>query len=470
MAYSFHDHWLTETLRLRESSWGPLEDSAEAGRARAKGGDFPARLLTRTRLLATRERLDATLVRWQQFARLAILLLGAGAVLAGVAAAAGALGSGARPVNLALAVAALLGLNTLTFLLWVASFGMHAEARGSLLADIWLRITQRLARGPDAALMPRALLELLGRQSVTRWSAGILSHGLWVLALLAAVAALIVLLATRRYTFQWETTLLSPDAFVAMVNGLGRLPSLLGFPLPAAELIRSSGGQQPLPESAHALWSGWLLGVVVVYGLLPRLAALALSIIVVRRRLSRMSIDASLPGIAELHDRLLPASVGTGIDEPAPLEALRVAQPQLDTGAMAPRCLVGIELPADLPWPPAGTPGDVSDLGSIDTREQRNQLLDALRRQPAQRLLACCDARQTPDRGTLALLAELASLAGAMQVALLPDNDAPARRSQWRQQLMRAGVSAEPPPASLAEALEWLAADAATGTTEQRPT
>ncbi len=469
MAYSFDDHWTTEILRLRESLWGPLEDSAEAGRARAKGGDFATRLLTRTRLLAARERLDTTLARWRQIARLVIWLLGAGAILAGIAAAAGALGSGDKPVNLALAVATLLGLNTLTFLLWVASFGMPENARGSLLADVWFRLTRRLAHGPDAALVPRALMELMGRQRLTRWSAGILSHGLWVLALLAAVAALLILLATRRYTFQWETTLLSPDAFVAMVKALGQLPSLLGFPQPAPELIRSSGGQQPLPESAHALWSGWLLGVVVVYGLLPRIAALALSIVMVKRRLSRITVDTSLSGIAELHDRLLPTSEGTGIDAPEPLVTPSITQSHSAATAMAPRGLLGIELPADLPWPPAGMPAGVTDLGAIDTRQQRNDLLEALRRQPAQRLVVCCDARQTPDRGTIALLTELASLATAMQVVLLPDTDAPARRSQWRQQLMLAGVLPESQPASIAEALEWLAADAATDTSEQRP-
>ena len=272
MTYSFDDHWITETLRLRESLWGPLEDSAEAGRARVEGGTFNQRLLTRSRMLARREGLDETLKRWRQAARLMLLLFAAAALVAGFCAAAGALGRGGS-VNLALALTALLGLNTVTFLLWLLSFGMRTGASGSLLANAWLKLTHKLARGPDAALLPRALLELLSRQHLQRWSAGLLSHGLWLLALIAALLTLLALLATRRYTFQWETTLLSPDAFVHIVHALGLLPSLLGFAQPSAEIIRMSDGQNELPEAAHALWSAWLIGVVVVYGLLPRLAA-----------------------------------------------------------------------------------------------------------------------------------------------------------------------------------------------------
>lgn len=458
MAYTFDDHWLTEALRLRESLWGPLEDSAEAGRARAQGGDFQDRVLTRTRLLARREQLDSTLTRWRQLGRLGLILFALGALLAGVAAAGSTLGSGARPVNLALALAGLLGFNTFTFLLWAFSFALGGGSSGSLLADLWLNLTRRLARSADAALLPRALLELLARQRLQRWSAGVLSHGLWALALLSALACLLVLLATRRYIFQWETTLLSPDVFVAMVQGLGWLPSYLGFPVPTAELIRASGGTQDLPESAHAAWSAWLLGIVIVYGLLPRLAALALSLLVVRRRLSRLTIDPSLAGIAELHDKLLPASMNTGIDAPAAPADAWSELPQPAAGEPGKRLLLGLELPPDLPWPPPALLPQLNDLGIIDTREQRRQVLETLRHHPAERLLVCCDARQTPDRGALAILTELRSLSGDMQVALLPQNGEPARRSQWRQQLLHAGFTPEQLQNDFAAGLGWLAA------------
>lgn len=456
MGYTFNDHWVTESLRLRESLWGPLEDSAEAGRARAQGGSFETRLLARTRSLAQREGLTDTLNNWRMVARLTLLLFAATAFIVGCCAAMGALGRSGS-VNLAPAVVALLGLNTLAFLLWLASFGMQATGTtGSLLAGAWLKVTRKLVRGPDAVLLPRALLELLARQRLQRWSAGVLSHWFWTLALTGALLTLLGMLATRRYTFQWETTLLSPDTFVVLVQGLGWLPSLLGFPQPSAEVIRNSSGLLALPESAHAIWSVWLIGLVVVYGLLPRIAALILSALVMRRRLARLAIDASLPGVAELHDRLMPASESTGIDAPAPQPEPASAHPARRPAGSQTQCgLLGLELPADLPWPPQAIPPGVDDLGIVDTREQRRQVLDALRRQPAQRLLVCCDARQTPDRGALALLTELASLSNDMRLALLPEGEPP-RREQWQRQLLDAGFMPEQIQTGAASGLQWL--------------
>lgn len=459
MTYRFDDFWLAETLRLREALWGPLEDSTEAGRARAQGGDFSARVLIRARLIAAREGLDTALARWRRIARLAGVLFIAGALLAGIAAAGTALGDGGRPVNIALALATLLGLNAVTFLFWLASFGMPGNGAGSLLADAWLKLTKRLARGPDAALLPRALLELLARRQMTRWSAGVISHGLWVLAMMSALVALLMLLSARRYSFQWETTLLSPDVFVSLVHGLGALPALLGFPHPDAELVRASGDAGNLPEYAHALWSTWLIGTVAVYGLLPRTIALLVSWIVVKRRTAGLSIDAALPGIAELHERLMPPSMAAGIDAPPPPAIQTALQPPRLHATVVLRGVVGIELPQDIAWPPAGLQPGTGDFGIVDTREERRRLLDTLRLQPAQRLLVCCDARQTPDRGTVALLSELASLADAVQVALLPETGAATRSSQWRRQLLQAGFTPDQLPASASAALEWLGAD-----------
>lgn len=443
MSYRFNDHWITETLRLRESLWGPLADSAEAGKARTLQTGFAGRVIHRARLLARREQLDNVVLRWQQIARMLLWGFAVAAVLAGVAAAAGALGDGTRPVNLALAVAGLLGLNLLTLVMWLLSFAVQGGTSGTLLADAWLGMTRRLARGPDAALAPRALLELLSRHQQTRWAAGALSHGLWTLALLACLSTLMVLLSVRSYAFQWETTLLSPDTYVAVVQGLGQLPGLLGFPVPDADTVRASDGVQALPGGAHAVWSGWLLGVVVIYGLLPRLIALIVSAIMVQRRARRIQLDPSLPGIAELHDRLVPQRVLTGIDAPAPdaqTPQVPTALGHLGTGALG---LVGVELPPDLAWPPGQLSERIADLGIIDTREQRQHVLGALRPSPATRLLAVCDARQTPDRGTLALLAELASLADTFHVLLLPEGETAARRPQWHEQLLKAGLAVD---------------------------
>ena len=81
--------------------------------------------------------------------------------------------------------------------------------------------------------------------------------------------------------------------------------------------------------------------------------------------------------------------------------------------------LVAIELDDSRPWPPA-LPETVADAGILDSREQRRQVLEALGRSPPARLLIACDPRRSPDRGTLALIAELARSAADARVWLLP--------------------------------------------------
>ena len=80
---------------------------------------------------------------------------------------------------------------------------------------------------------------------------------------------------------------------------------------------------------------------------------------------------------------------------------------------------VAVDLDPQRSWPPA-LPKGIGDAGVIDSREQRNQLLDQLNRFPPARLLIACDPRRSPDRGSLALLGELARTASATRIWLLP--------------------------------------------------
>src|SRR5690606_13096138 len=191
-----------------------------------------------------REKLDQLIQQWLQGSRLALTALCLVAVLAGAGAALGALGDGSRPVNLLLALVALLGLNSLSFLFWLLSFAVGTPSGGTWLGESWLWLTRKLARGPDAALLPRALMELLNRGKALRWLLGGVSHALWSIALGSLLLTMLGILSARRYSFNWETTLLSPDAFVAITTTLGWLPAQLGFAMPSAAIIRASDGLQ----------------------------------------------------------------------------------------------------------------------------------------------------------------------------------------------------------------------------------
>jgi hypothetical protein len=462
---AFNDIWLAETVRLREEHWGSLQDTDAIRQARIAPGPLEARVLLRARLLGQREGLPQHLRQWRSAAGIAFVLLLAAALLAGLSAALGALGDGSRPVNVVWAVGALLGLHALTFLLWLLSFAGGQPAGGGL-ARLWLWAARKLARGPDAALPAQALVSLLARAHAMRWLFGAISHLIWLVALGAALLALVAVLSTAHYSFAWSTTLLSADAFVALTRTLGWLPAQLGFPVPDAALVRISDGTQVLPAAAQAQWAMWLLGTVAVYGVLPRLLAWLASIAGLRRAARGLRVDMALPGYAVLRDRLQPPAEAlvTGeeaghptADTPNGVASHRIASHHaLAVGAQA--VLVGLELPGDIEWPPAAS-GTDSDrrtyvAGNLDTREQRNTLLDALAATPAARLLIACDARQTPDRGTLALIADLASKAAQTRVWLTPG--APDRMDTWRARLEAAGMPAEAIMRDADEPLQWL--------------
>lgn len=274
----------------------------------------------------------------------------------------------------------------------------------------------------------------------------------------AALATLLTVLSTASYRFIWATTLLAPDTFVWLTQAIGWLPGLAGFPLPDAATVLASDGVQTLPAAAQVQWSLWLIGVVVVYGVLPRLAAALLCMVVLRRRLAGLRIDPALPGHAALRDRLEPAVVSTGLDRPVdPLHEPRLSAPA-PAGLDGRPVLLALELPTDLPWPPATTPAGIQIAGRLDTREERRRILDALADAAASRLLIACDARQTPDRGTLTLIAELAAHAQQTRVWLLlpAHEDGPARAPLWRAQLAALGLPAQAVLAASANALDWL--------------
>jgi hypothetical protein len=406
--------WLTETIRLREEHAGPLDDLEANRLARAAGGDLPSRIQRRALWLAERDGLTAALKRWLQGARLALVLLMIFAVLSGAGLAFAALGQ--TPVNVFWALGSLLGINLLLLLSWALGL-IFAGEHGASLGRLWLWLSEKFARDAKAAQLAPALLLLLQRKKLNRWALGALVNGLWLLAMLSALILLLTLMATRRYGFVWETTILGADTFINVTRALGYLPSLLGFSVPTQEMIRASGDGALDIESARQAWATWLVGVLVVYGVLPRLLLALFCFWRWNSGKAALRLDLNLPGYAQLRERLMPTSERLGVNDPEPAQLHRVESnvgELVSEGAL----LVAIELDEQRPWPPA-LPKNVSNAGVLDSRESRHKLLEQLSRFPPARLAIACDPRRSPDRGSLALIAELARNAGATRIWLL---------------------------------------------------
>ncbi|MCZ4328788.1 DUF2868 domain-containing protein [Castellaniella denitrificans] len=431
-------YWQAEAVRLREAHWGPLEDRAACQAALRGPADLQRRILARAAWLAEHGDLHERLIQWSVGARWALAVLWLCACLAGIGTAAAVLG--AVEVNLALALLGLLGLHALTFMIWLAGW-LPGLPDATALSRLWLWLTRRLVRGPDAALAAQAFLSLLGRARAWKSAIGLISHGAWTAAFLGAVPTLVLLLSTRRYTFHWETTLLSPEAFVGATRVLGFLPGLLGFPAPDDAQIAASLGPRPLAAGVQADWSLWLIGCVVAWGLLPRLLALSACVLHLRRRLGGLAVDPGLPGWLDLRERLLPTHASLGIDRPAPASE-GLADPVAPAASAGGRAAVlAYELGPGLAWPPDGLPAGVADLGRCDSREDRARIRTLLDDPPAH-LLFVCDARLTPDRGAAAWLDELRRACPDLSALCL--GGTPPRVRAWQDILSQHAVSSIP--------------------------
>ena len=409
--------WLTEAVRLREQHAGPLEDEEASRRARASAGDLLTRIKNRALWLAERDGMLAALHHWKQGARLSVIVLVVFAVISGAGLAFAALGDGQTPVNVFWALGSLLGLNLIVLISWLSGLLFAGDSAASL-GRLWLWLSEKLARDARAAQLAPALILLLQRKRLNRWVLGVCVNGLWLLALLSALTLLLLLMATRRYGFVWETTILGSDTFVSLTQGLGTLPSLLGFSVPGEDMIRASGDSALVIENARQAWAAWLVGVLVVYGIAPRLILTLLCYGRWRAGRKHLVLDLSQPGFAELRERLMPSSERLGINDAAPAQIHQVqggAAAMDSEGAL----LVAIELDDQRPWPPK-LPKTIADAGILDSRESRRVLLDQLTRYPPARLTIACDPRRSPDRGSLALVAELARCAADTRIWLLP--------------------------------------------------
>jgi hypothetical protein len=409
--------WLTEAVRLREQHAGPLEDEEACRRARNTAGDLLTRVKHRALWLAERDGMVAALSHWKQGARLGVILLSILAVVSGAGLAFAALGDGQTPVNVFWALGSLLGLNLILLISWVLGLVFAGESAASL-GRLWLWLSEKLARDAQAAQLAPALVLLLQRKRLNRWLLGTCVNGLWLIALLSALTLLLLLMATRRYGFVWETTILGSDTFVGLTQSLGALPSWLGFDVPSESMVRASGEGALVIENARQVWAAWLVGVLVVYGIAPRLLLTLFCYGRWRAGRQALDLDLSQPGFAELRARLMPSSERLGINDAAPVQ-LHSVQPGPRASESEGALLVAIELDDQHPWPPA-LPEGVTDAGILDSRESRRKLLDQLTRYPPARLVVACDPRRSPDRGSLALIAELARCAADTRIWLLP--------------------------------------------------
>lgn len=456
------DRWIAEAVRLHEREHGRLDDRQEVERLRSTGHHGESAILRRARNLAAVTGLDEAVDQWRAVLRWGWLAMAVLALVSGAAAALGVLGDSQRPVNIIWTLLALLGLNALMLILWLVGLGQRGAAGGGALGRLWL-MAGRFGAPARRVTAAQAMLSLGRRFDWHRWLLSVTTHGFWALYTLAALLALLVALSLRAYDFVWETTILSPQVFVRLVEMTGWLPGMLGFATPDEVMVRASELDAAAvgDEAQRRAWSSWLTGSLLVYGLLPRLVLWALSLLLLTWRRRRCRLDPARPEWAVLQARLSPDSQAGGVVDPD-TRASDTSRLQSDPTASGPPVAVALELGTGIDWPVPDWSAQVEVLGPADDRSRRQSVEMQLRRRRPNRLLVAVDTRLSPDRGLLHSMAEWSACSATTGVWLLAHRQAGEGRQQsWRDALTDAGLSASRCFTAERSARDWLIGEAA---------
>lgn len=456
----FGARWLAETVQLRTG--GHREHEAERYAIRTSG-DAEQRLLTWAAFIGRRDGLREQITAWRKQATVSLLLIVSIALLAGLTSALAVLGDGSRPVNVIWALGSLLGVNLLMLLVWL--LGFLASGPAPSLGRFWLWLNQRF-QNQDAVHITRAWVSLSNQAGLTRWWLGLVSHTVWLAALIGVTCGLLLTLSLRSYAFSWETTILPESVFLSVVESLGWLPGKLGFQTPDAETIRQAGQSSGLAstivqaDAERRAWASWLVGCLVSYGVFPRLLLVFISGVRLISGTRRIRLDINAPRWLTLRSRLMPVSEAGDVLDPAPevLPGSRIRQRAMSPGGEY--TLVAFELdqhkdPLQL-LPDTVRHSDWQQSFTVDSREERQAVLSFLENAPAGALLVICDASLSPDRGTWHWLA--AALGYAAQGAVLLHNADTAEASRleaWQRGLQDIGLAAANILTSPADVAAW---------------
>ena len=458
---------LAEAVRLHEEAQGaPLHEPRAEEQAQAAAGDLERRIVVRAGALSVAPALRTAFARLRAATQAAFAAGLLFALLAGTGAARLVLGAyDDGPVNFFLALVSLLGLHTLMLLVWLVFMIFHpGSAAVGLLGGLVLRLARRIAlwmnHGPLELAALRAAGAVLATPRLSRWVLSTISHSMWMAYLAGCLGAVLLLLGTRQYDFVWETTILSERAYVAIARVLAAPVEMLGFPVPDAAQIAGSRWTRPGELfGGRERWGGLLVGCLVVYGVLPRVLALLVSLAALQRARASYRLDTAKPGFARLQGRLVAFARPVGVvdrDEPAAAEADAAARPPATIGGSGPAAIVGLEIePPAGGWPPVVPDVAWWDLGFAEDRAARHRIvrLIAAAEQPPRALVVVCSLAATPDRGTGAFMASLVQASAAPVVLLAthgqrlreraPRAEVEQRILDWRTLAAHAGIAGD---------------------------
>lgn len=436
-----------EAVKSEELSYAGVADIRNQSMADFKYADFTQRLTTRANALIRDNELDDAITKpRQQFRRAGLICLIIAAIL-GCLAAANAV-SVSQTLNIYWLLSVLLGFHLLSLILWTTGIVLNLQGLSSgvaaQLAGWWP--FRKKEKDTMESLARLAWWESCLTGIIGKWRVSVLTHQFWLTYLAAGLVLLVLLMLAKQYNFIWGTTLLPEHSLPRLTESLGKPLVLIGFEIPDSRQIAASRmGIVEQDAETRGAWARFLIGMLLIYGLFPRLLLLVLSALMLQWSERRFKLDLYLPYYIDLRQRLMTRKDSSKIIDADPLANKKPAEVNYATvNNTVPdqAYAVGIELDEKIVWPGSV----VCHLNIVDQQTQAEalQLVKSLNGS----LLIGVAAHRLPDRGIQRIVSDLlAATRCSPWLVLLNKNPAVpvahSREQAWFRLAQACGIPAE---------------------------
>ena len=411
---SFVDLVQIEQLRLIEAnksdelSYASVTDMDNHTHTDFEYAAFKQRLSARARRLIQDNQLTKLLSHPQtQFVRTGRYVMVFAAILGAFAA--GNAVSESATLNIYWLLVVLLGFNLLSIVLWVIGMSRNLQGLSAGVAAqlaSWLPYRHK-KKNTIESLSARAWWESCLTGSVGKWRMSVLTHKFWLVYLTAGLIMLVLLMVARQYNFIWGTTLLPESSLPTFTEFMAIPMEHLGLVAPDSSQIAASRiGLGEQDTETRSAWARFLLGAILLYGLIPRLVLLAISLLMQKLAERRFKLDLYLPYFIALRQRLMSPRMETQVIDADPQTLVEPIiktplQPVINVVSLRTQA-IGIELDEQIIWP-----GAAVCHGNIIDRATFAEALKIIKKFDGPSFLIGVDVSRLPDRGVQRMVREL---------------------------------------------------------------
>lgn len=449
------DFWVVEHIRRQDAHEDRYDDHAVVAELRATAQPLAAKVIARANQLAQQRHVLSAIQRTDGLLKLVPFIIVALALITGTGLVRGALLVNAPNINVLALLASVLLVNFIMLILWGGSLLIRPTKQngvaGRLLSvSTWVRATFSPSHADDsqresslqswlAVQQANGLLQLW----FSRWT-----HLFWLVTLGVAAVYILWKFSFSGYQLVWSTTILNDDTVFTFLALFTWATELLGIPSPTLIEAGQSDSLQLGQSQSYVLAPRstgiWLLSVIILFGVMPRLCLWLAAHLLYRRRKKRMKLDFTQPGLAPLLPRLQP-------------QLSDVVDPEPETISPTKRqkaAVIGKDyFVFTLDYEPVPEWNDVFLLesrGVVASHAEREALLEALQAEPARKVLVRVDTQITPDRGSLRYLAKVQQYCNYLAVWCVGHGK---YQTQWLEILAEQHISGFSFPD---EAIRWL--------------